>query len=85
MLESLGDGERWGGGEFAGCSGGVTPAEDFGKGFDVEFFEFGFGYKNDCGGAIVERGGVGSSDGAAVGDEGGFDGAKFVWVKLCNS
>lgn len=37
VFQGLGDGERGGGGEFAGCLGGVAPAENLGDGLDVEF------------------------------------------------
>lgn len=82
MLESLGDGECWGGCELAGCLGGVSPAENFGDGLEVEFLELGFGDEDDGCGSVVEGGGVRGGDGSGAGDECWLHGLELVGVEL---
>ena len=85
LLESLGDGESRSDGEALGLALGVAPAEDLGDGFEVEFFQLGFGDEDDGGGTIVQGRRIGCSDGTGSGDESRLDCAEFIRVELQKS
>lgn len=66
VLHGLWHGKSGCGGELGGIVGCFTPAKDLCNRLEVELLELGFGYKDNSGSAVGERGGVGGSDGTVL-------------------
>lgn len=66
VLHGLWHGKSGGGGKLGGIVGCFTPAKDLCNRLEVELLELGFGYKDNSGSAVGERGGVGGSDGTVL-------------------